>query len=72
MVKRIYQVAWMRVHERFDKASDENINKIYIKYKQRELIKKGDKTGKALGKHVISLYSSSISQVIKIMDAKKM
>ena len=71
MVKRIYQVAWKRVHERFDKASDENINKIYIKYKQRELIKKGDKTGKALGKHVISLYSSSISQVIKIMDAKK-
>ena len=31
-----------------DKASDETINKTYAEYKQRELNKKGEKTGKAL------------------------
>ena len=49
-------------HERVDKASDETINKKYAEYKQREIIEKGAKTGKALGKHVINLYSVRISQ----------
>ena len=49
-------------HERVDKASDETINKTYAKYKQRELNEKGEKIGKALGEHVISLYSIEISQ----------
>ena len=48
-------------HERVDKASDETINKKYAKYKQRELNEKGEKSGKALGKHVINLYSTGIS-----------
>ena len=48
-------------HERVDKASDKTINKTYGEYKQRELNKKGKKTGKALGKHVINLYSTGIS-----------
>ena len=48
-------------HERVDKASDEAINKTFAEYKQRELKKKGEKTGKALGKHVINLYSTGIS-----------
>ena len=48
-------------HERVDKASDETINKKYAEYKQHELNEKGEKTGKALGKHVINLYSTSIS-----------
>ena len=48
-------------HERVDKASDEAINKTFTEYKQRELKKKGEKTGKALGKHVINLYSTGIS-----------
>ena len=48
-------------HERVDKASDEAINKTFPEYKQRELKKKGEKTGKALGKHVINLYSTGIS-----------
>ena len=34
-------------HEKVDKASDETINKKYVKYKQRELNEKGEKTGKA-------------------------
>ena len=49
-------------YERVDKAGGETINKTYTKYKQLELNKKGEKTGKALGKHVINLYSSGISQ----------
>ena len=55
-------------HERVDKASDETINKTYAEYKQRELNKKGEKTGEALGKHVINL----ISQWVKIKDVKKL
>ena len=55
-----------------DKASDETINKTYAKYKQRELKEKGEKTGKGLGKHVINLYSTGISQWLKIKDVKKL
>ena len=32
----------------------------------------GEKTGKALGKHVIKLYSKGISRVVKIKDVKKL
>ena len=58
-------------HERVGKASDEAINKKCAEYKQRELNEKGEKTGKALGKHVINLYSSGISRWLKIKDVKK-
>ena len=57
---------------RVDKASDETINKIYVEYKHRELNEKGEKTGKALGKHVINLYSTGISRVLKIRDIEKL
>ena len=59
-------------HERVDKESDETINKTYAEYKQHELNKKGEKTTKALGKHVINLYSTGISSMIKIRDVKKL
>ena len=59
-------------HERVDKVSDEIINKTYAKYKQHELNKKGKKTGKALGKHVINLYSTGISRWLKIKDVKNL
>ena len=59
-------------HERVDKASDEIINKTYAEYKQRELNEKGEKTRKALGKHVINLYSTGISWWLKIRDVKKL
>ena len=55
-----------------DKASDETINKKHVKYKQRELNEKGEKTGKALSKHVINLYSTRIFQWLKTKDAKKL
>ena len=53
-----------------DQASDKIINKTYAEYKQRELNEKGEKTGKALGKHVINLYSTGISRWLKIKDVK--
>ena len=59
-------------HERVDKESDETINKKYVEYKQRELNEKGEKTAKALGKHVINLYSTGISRFVKIKDVKKL
>ena len=49
-------------YERMGKASDEVINKTYAEYKQRELNEKGEKTGKALGRHVINLYATRISR----------
>ena len=59
-------------HEKVDKASDETINKKYAEYKQRELNETGKKTGKALGKHVINLYSTGISRWLKIKNVKKL
>ena len=59
-------------HEKVDKASDETINKKYAEYKQRELNEKSEKTGKALDKHVINLYSTGIYRWLKIKDVKKL
>ena len=53
------------------KASDEVISKTYAEYKQRGITEKVKKTAKALGKHVIKLYSKGISRFVKIRDAKK-
>ena len=58
-------------HEKVDKASDENTNKTYAQYKQRKLNENGEKTEKALDKHVISLYSTGIFQVFKMSDTKE-
>ena len=59
-------------HRKVDKASDEIISKTYAEYKQREVNEKGEKIAKALGKHVINLYSSEISRWLKIKDVKKL
>ena len=45
---------------------------MYTEYKQRKLNEKGEKTGKALGKHIINLYSTRISRVVKIRDVTKL
>ena len=59
-------------HERIDKASDEVINKPHAEYRQCELNEKGEKTGKALGKHVIDLHSPGISRMVEIRDVHKL
>ena len=61
---------WM--HKRVGKASDKTINKTYAEYRQRELNEKGKNTGKTLGKHVINLYSTGISQMVKNRDVHKL
>ena len=48
-------------HGRVDQASDKIIKKTHAEYRQHELNEKSGKTGKALGKHVINLYSTGIS-----------
>ena len=48
------------------------MNKAYAEYKQREINEKGEKIGKALGKHVINLYSTSISWMVKIRDVHRL
>ena len=63
---------WKWTHEQVGKASDETISKKYAEDKQRELNEKGEKSGKALGKHVINLYSTDISRWLKIKDVKKL
>ena len=55
-----------------DKARDKTINKKYVGCKQRKLNEKGEKSGKALGKHVINLYSTDISRWLKIKDGKNL
>ena len=55
-----------------DKASDETVNKTYTAYRQRELNQKGEKMGKGLSKHVINLYSTGISRMVKIRDVHKL
>ena len=55
-----------------DRASDETINKKYAEYIQRELNEKGEYTRKALGKHVINLYSTGISRWVKMKDVEKL
>ena len=69
---RGYLLGSKQTHRRLDKASDETINKTYSEYKQRELNEKYEKTGKALGKYVINLYSTGISRWVKIKDVKKL
>ena len=51
---------------RLDKSSDEVIDKLYDDYTQAELQYKAEKTGKAVGKHIVNLYSNGIDRVLKI------
>ena len=59
-------------YESVEKASDETINKGYVLYKQRDMNEKGEKTGKALSKHVINLYATGISRCVKIRNVHKL
>ena len=69
---KAYLLGHKWTHERVDKASDEVINKTYALYKLLELNEKGERTGKALGKHVIKLDSIGISRMVKIRDVHKL
>ena len=72
IINKVYLLGSKWTKENVDKASYEIINKMYAAYKQRELNEKGEKTGKALDKHVINLYSTGISRVAKISNVKNL
>ena len=68
---KAYLLGHKWTQEKVNKASDETINKRYDAYKQRELNEKGERTGKALGKHKINLDFSGSSHVVQIRDVEK-
>ena len=58
--------------ERVSNARKEFINKTYVNDKHRELNEEGDKMISTIGKHLISLYSTEMFQVVKISNLKKL
>ena len=58
--------------ELIDQASNEEVEKLLSKYTQKELQHKGEKTGKAMGKHLIKIYSNELSKVLRIDDMEQL
>ena len=58
--------------ELIDQASNEEVEKLYSKYTQKELQHKGEKTGKAMGKHLIKIYSNGVGKVLRIDDIEQL
>ena len=58
--------------ELIDQTSNEEGKKLHSKYTQKELQRKGEKTGKAIGKHLIKLYSNGVSKVLRIDDMEQL
>ena len=58
--------------ELIDQASNEEVEKLHSKYTQKELQHKGEKTGKAMGKHLIKIYSNRVSKVLRIDDMEQL
>ena len=54
--------------KRLNKASDSTIDKLYSEFNANEVQHKAENTGKAVSKHIVNLYSTSISRVLKIDD----
>ena len=52
--------------KKLEKASDDVIDRLYDEYQQAEVKEKAENTGKAMSKHVVHLYSNSISKILKI------
>ena len=58
--------------ERIDQASNEEVEKLHSEYTQKELQHKGEKTGKAMEKHLIKIYSNGVSKVLRIDDMEQL
>ena len=58
--------------ELIDQASNEEMEKLHSKYTQKELQNKGKKTGKAMRKHLIKIYSNGVSKVLRIDDMEQL
>ena len=58
--------------DRIDKATEKHIDNLWNKYKQDENKHKADKTGKAVGTHIVNSYSHGISKLISINYVNKL
>ena len=58
--------------ELIDQASNEELEKLHSKYTQKELQHKGEKTGKAMGKRLIKIYSNGVSKVLRNDDMEQL
>ena len=58
--------------ENIDKKTDEEIEKLYNMYMQRERELNSEITGRAMGRHLNNLYSNGVSKVLKIDDIEQL
>ena len=52
--------------KRIDSIKDAAINELYYEFQQREMQQKAQNTGKAVGKHVVNLYTQVVSRFFPI------
>ena len=58
--------------ELIDQASNEEVEKLHSKYTQKDLQHKEEKTGKAMGKHLIKIYANGVRKVLRIDDIEQL
>ena len=55
-----------------DKKTDEEVENLYNIYMQRQAQAKGEMTAKAMGSHIVNLYSNGVIKVLKIDNIEKL
>ena len=58
--------------ELIDQASNKEVERLHSKYTQKELQHKGEKTSKAMTKHLIKIYSNGVSKVLRIDNIEQL
>ena len=58
--------------ENIDRKTDEEVEKLYNIYMQQQVQVKGEMTARAMGTHMVNLYSAGISKVLKIDDKEQL
>ena len=58
--------------ENIDRKADEEVEKLYNIYIQRKMEVNDEMTGKAMGRHLINLYSNGVRKVLKIDDIEQL
>jgi hypothetical protein len=58
--------------KRVEKATNKVIDKLYQEYHQADAKHKAEMTGKAVGTHVVSMYSKGVSRVLKIDSVEQL
>ena len=58
--------------DEIDKKTDEEVEKLYNIYMQRQVQAKGEMTARSMDSHIVKLYSHGVSKVLKIDDIEKL